>query len=926
MTEEANIPVELIECRFVVGIDLGTTNVSVSYVDLEGEPDIEQFAIPQLVAAGEVAARDLLPSCCYLPMGPELPPGALSLPWSDAVTHAVGAFAREQGTGVPERLVSSAKSWLAHAGVDRRRGILPWGSDIGEQKVSPVRVSQWYLEHVRAAWDHCFGHLRDRHGTAAVLSEQHVILTVPASFDEVARQLTVEAARAAGLEHVTLIEEPLAAFYAWLSRHEDAWRESLAEGESVLVVDVGGGTSDFSLVAVEAGFVLRRMAVGDHLLLGGDNMDMALARMAEQAWGTKLEPRQWHALCQHCRAVKETLLAEDAPVSVQVGLAGSGSSVVASMRSHIFERETVVQAMLEGFFPSISVTAPPPERRRGMREMGLPYAADPGLTRHLLDFLKKAAPVMGGTADTPVIPSAILFNGGAMLPAIIRRRLCEQIGAWGGGGPIRELRAVDLNLAVSRGAAYYGRVRHGHGVRVKGGLARAYYLEVHRGEESGLLCVMPRDSEEGRLVRLEGQRLTVLANQPVRFPLASSATRLGDRPGALLAAGEDVTHLPALHTTLRYGRGRRTELEVILSARLNAVGTLDIGLEAVDSGHVYPLVFDLRAEVDQSAAGAGVTVTETCLRRAEERLREVFAGAAEPRSLLRELEEDLALPRAEWNLSVLRRFADGLLALESGAGRTPRHEARWLNLTGYCLRPGFGAPGDEWRSAQLWKRWHGGPVHSGQAQVAAEWWVLWRRLAAGLRSGHQEQIAGRLVRDIVPKAGEKLRRGKRLRQDEVEKWRCLGALERLSPKRKERLLSALLASGRGLDDCHLWVIGRLGARTLFHGPADAVIPPEKLLPHLHEFMQRFLEKKASRMALFALVNMARFSGIRGLDLPAVEKASVVACLQRHQAPSAWMDLLDRALEEDNSFTAELVGDRLPLGLTVNACIDAADPE
>ncbi|NLF18355.1 MAG: Hsp70 family protein, partial [Lentisphaerae bacterium] len=297
------------DCRYLVGIDLGTTNSVVHYVDLEADRRIQPFPIPQLVALGEIAALPQLPSFAYVSADHEAPAGTLDLPWAQPDAVIVGTLARDQGALVPERLISSAKSWLAHAGVDRTRGILPWGSDLGDRKLSPLEVSYRFLEHIRQAWDHRMGSQRDRHGTPARLAEQQVLLTVPASFDDVARQLTVEAARRAGLAHLTLIEEPLAAFYAWLAENEYAWSATLQPGQTVLVVDVGGGTTDFSLVAIEPGPTLRRTAVGDHLLLGGDNMDMALARRAEKAWGKPLPTRQWFQLCQLCRRAKEALLA-----------------------------------------------------------------------------------------------------------------------------------------------------------------------------------------------------------------------------------------------------------------------------------------------------------------------------------------------------------------------------------------------------------------------------------------------------------------------------------------------------------------------------------------------------------------------------------------------------------------------------------------
>lgn len=917
MKPSAGPPATEHDCRYLVGIDLGTTNSVVHVVDLEGDGRIQAFPIPQLVAVGETTALPQLPSFAYLAGGHELPLEALTLPWAQPDGVVVGALAREQGVLVPERLISSAKSWLAHAGVDRTRGILPWGSDLGAQKLSPLEVSFRFLEHIRQAWDHAMGGRRDRHGTPARLAEQQVLLTVPASFDDVARQLTVEAARRAGLAHLTLIEEPLAAFYAWLAEHEDTWSAALQPGQTVLVVDVGGGTTDFSLVSIEPGPTLRRTAVGDHLLLGGDNMDMALARRAEKAWGKPLPPRQWFQLCQLCRRAKEALLAADAPDSFEVAVSAPGSGVVAGTRTYRFSRDEVWDLVLNGFFPAIGVDSPPPERRRGIQEMGLPYAADPAVTRHLLQFLRDAAPLVGAPAGRPLRPDAILFNGGALLPAALRERLSTTVGQWHGTGPIPELPAVDLSLAVARGAAYYGLVRRGQGVAVRGGLARAYYLQTDSGGRPGWLCVAPRDSLEGVRQDLPERRFMVRTNQPVRFPLACSATRLGDAPGDLLPAQADLTPLAPLHTVLRYGRRGQEAIPVTLSAELNAVGTLDLWLQSCDSPHRFPLVFDLRSDHDAAAPDLAPTLDEGAQAAAEASLQDVFAGPGDPQALFRRLEDALGLSRDEWPLAVLRRLADRLIGLQAGSQGTPRHEARWLNLTGFCLRPGFGAPGDAWRVGELWKLWHRGPRAAAQPQVAAEWWVLWRRLAGGLRLGQQQQIADRLVRELVPRPGEAFPGGRRPSQDLVERWRCLGSLERLPVDLKRRLVEAIVAAPGRLADHHCWVLGRLGARRLFHGPADAVLPAEAAAVSLRRLLERARLEGLPKAAVFAAASLARWSGIRGLDLSPELRQAVHDVLLEAEAPASWLALLTQAADSDAEVTARIVGDRLPLGLALD---------
>ncbi|MBR4220135.1 MAG: Hsp70 family protein, partial [Victivallales bacterium] len=545
------------ESRFAIGIDLGTTNSSVFYVDLEAEkPSPTLFPILQLVAPGETAAEPLLPSFTYLPGKSELPEGALSLPWDTSETHAVGRFARDQGALLPDRLVASAKSWLAHPGVNRRNRILPWGSDLGQQAISPLTASFYYLEHIRNAWDNAFAKLHDHDGSPCTMASQNVIITVPASFDETARTLTLEAATLAGLQHVTLLEEPLAAFYSWLNRHPDNWLDAVPEGSKVLVVDVGGGTTDFSIIDIQ-GSTLRRTAVGEHILLGGDNMDIALAHVAQQKWNTKLPQRQWTQLCHACRHAKETLLSPDAPESLEVRIAGPGSSLFAKSKSYHFEQKQVESLIMEGFLPIIPANSPAPERRRGIQEMGLPYAADPAITKHILQFLRQP--------DGFIRPTHLLFNGGAMLPQLLRNRILDAVAEWCGGARPVELSSFNLSLAVSEGAACYALARSGRSIRVKGGIARAYFLEVANSDK--LVCIMPRDTDEGIRQDLTSCTFKLRTNQTVSFPLYSSATRLGDKIGDFIPKDDSLTPLPPLCTSIKYGKSTTgTVVDATISA------------------------------------------------------------------------------------------------------------------------------------------------------------------------------------------------------------------------------------------------------------------------------------------------------------------------------------------------------------------------
>ncbi len=895
--------------RFVVGIDLGTTNIAVSYVDTARDRLVRSFAVPQLTGPGETSEAELLPAFCYLPAEHELPEGALALPWDREKPYAVGVFARDRGAATPGRLVASAKSWLAHGGVDRTRGILPWGGDLGEKAVSPVAVTACYLEHLRRAWDARFAQVLDADGTPCRLSEQHVIITVPASFDEVARRLTLEAAAHAGIGDPVLLEEPLAAFYDWLQGHETTWAEFLGAGAIVLIVDVGGGTTDFSLVCLEGDGVLRRTAVGEHLLLGGDNMDMALAREVEQGWGESLPARQWSQLCQACRQVKETLMAEDAPERHVLTIAAPGSAVVGSTRTWTFSKSEVRQALLEGFFPALAPDAPPPTPGAGIRQMGLPYASDPAITRHLLAFLRRAG-----------LPSLthVLFNGGALMPALFRERLRYVLGQWLAlDGPLPELRVSSLRTAVAGGAAYYGLVRRGAGVRVRGGAARSYYVEARRGQAVELVCVLPRDTDEGQVVHLSDRRFRVVTNRPVRFALHASSTRVGDLPGQVVRDRDELTPLPPVQTVLVHGRrDRHQAIDVKMHAVLTEIGTLDLWCTTPDGRHRYPLSFDLRA-VRTNAGGTedhGATVQEAVLDQATRLLDAAFADRSRLKKVMRDLEGIMGSPRGEWGGALLRRLADWLLDRPELRTGSPEHEARWLNLAGYFVRPGYGFPGDAWRVRRLWRIWPPGPGHARAARVTTEWWVCWRRAAGGLRAGQQQQIAGGLLRELLPKGPDGgLGPSRSLAYAAPEMWRCLGALERVPVRLKLRVVRGLTANAGHLKGCHWWALARLGARRPMYGPLDAVIRAADLAPLFPKLFEQ-VRRHTTREALFALAAVCRLCGVRDLDISAEIRDEAAQLLAAGKAPAEWLEQLSRVCDDSREYQAEFAGDSLPLGL------------
>ncbi len=600
--------------RFVVGIDLGTTNSALAYYDtgLGDKAELTHLKIPQVVAPGVVEERPLLPSFLYLPGPSEQPKGALNLPWANDRDYCVGEFARVFGSQVPTRLVASAKSWLCHSGVDRKAPILPWKAPETGRRVSPLEATTYYLKHFVDAWNHLIAKDVGEHR----LENQDIILTVPASFDAQARELTVEAAKAAGLERITLLEEPQAAFYAWIEASHDKWREHVDVGDVALVCDVGGGTSDFSLIAVseEAGqLVLTRVAVGDHILLGGDNMDLALAHHANQqfaAKGIKLDQGQMHALWHSCRLAKETVFVtqkDTAPITVL----GRGSKVIGGTIKGELARTDVEKVLVDGFFPEcLRDEKPRMQRSVGLQEIGLPYAADPAVTKHLAQFLARNDEVLAAQASAKrgkkktAQPAVVLFNGGVFKANPLRSRMLEVLGKWiNPKAGVRELGGSDLDRAVAGGAAYYGLVRRGKGIRIRGGAARAYYIGVETSLPAvpgsappiKALCVVPFGMEEGTESDVPGQEFGLVVGEPAEFRFLGSTVRRADTVGTLLDEWEgQIDELAPMSTTLEApGKEGRT-VPVHLHAKVTEVGTLELWCISRDGKQKWKLEFSVR--------------------------------------------------------------------------------------------------------------------------------------------------------------------------------------------------------------------------------------------------------------------------------------------------------------------------------------------
>ncbi|PSV34262.1 MULTISPECIES: Hsp70 family protein [unclassified Photobacterium] len=602
--------------RYSVGIDLGTTHCVLSYVDLQDEnADVTVMPIPQLTNPGNVEEKNQLPSFMYQAHESELAEGDTALPWNAKPNAIVGAMARSLGSKTPIRLISSAKSWLCHGGVNRRDAFLPLNSPEEVVKVSPLEATQQYLEHMADAWN--FQH------PETPIFDQDVTITVPASFDPAARDLTAEAARNVGFKHLTLLEEPQAAVYSWIKNNDESWRDQVSVGDIILVVDIGGGTTDLSLVAVteeDGNLTLNRVAVGDHILLGGDNMDLALAyrlKMKLAQEGKQLQPWQVLAITHACRDAKEALLNDAELQAMPIVVPSRGSKLLGGTLQTELTQEEVQQTLVEGFFPQTSVEEHPVQAPRGaLTQMGLPYAQDAAVSRHVASFLSRQSQAVDELFeqfeqmhDGFIRPTAILFNGGVLKSNLLSDRLLGIINSWlttGGSEPAKLLQGLDLDLAVASGASYYGSVRQGKGVRIRGGIASSYYVGIESampaipGMEPPLeaLCVAPFGMEEGSQANVPSQEFGLIIGQPVQFKFFGSTVRRDDVAGTHLDwwQPEEMEELPSIQMTLPVSDGR-TVGEVVpvkLASRVTELGTLCLEAISTDNGQKWQVEFDVR--------------------------------------------------------------------------------------------------------------------------------------------------------------------------------------------------------------------------------------------------------------------------------------------------------------------------------------------
>ncbi|MFM0356068.1 hsp70 family protein [Paraburkholderia nemoris] len=953
---------EVKQKRYSVGIDLGTSNTVLAYAAV-GSQEIRVFEIDQLVSLGEVAARPLLPSVRYHAAPGELSAGDLQLPWrapDNAVDRAgesqqdppvvIGRLARALGGQVPGRLVASAKSWLSHASVDRVAPILPWGAADDVRKVSPVEASASYLAHVRAAWNQRF--------PDAPLEAQDVVLTVPASFDEGARALTVEAARMAGLPTLRLLEEPQAAFYDWLFHHRDSLATELSNTRLVLICDVGGGTTDLTLIEVrmrDGEPKLTRIGVGNHLMLGGDNMDLALAHRVEarlpQAGNerTRLSAASLSQLVERCRGAKEQLLGPDAPESASITLLGAGSKLIGGARTAQVTREEVEQIIVDGFFPAVASNERPGRPRGAIVEFGLPYATDAAITRHIAAFLNRfaaqslralgsapdsAAPSSdaGEVQDEPLpVPDTLLLNGGVFRAEALAQRLSSTLGTWRGEA-LNVLHNDNPDVAVARGAVAYALARAGQAPKIGGGSARSYFLVLDETGDGARdaeptqrgICLLPRGTEEGHEIRIEDRTFALRLGHPVRFHLASSSADTVYQPGELadLTQG-DFVRLPPIATIVqpRGASTARGETAVQIATSLTEVGTLEVHCIELDNpAQRWLLEFQLRREDAQvNLAPDPAQARHPALDQAIDHIDRCFGTRAQnvdPKEIkrLRSQLEQLLGPRDGWNSALLRELFGALWERARRRRRSADHERSWLNLAGYCVRPGFGYPLDEWRVEQLWSLFDDGIQYVNEGQVWSEWWTLWRRAAGGLDESAQLRVLDAMAYlQTAAQSRHKL-------PFDVSKTgftdmvRLSASLERIPVERKIELGESVLTRLKKPAENHQswWAVGRIGSRRPFYGSAHSVVPPDIAALWLNTILA--LDWKKVDPAAFAAVQIARMTGDRSRDLPEDVRHAVVRKLEATNAPRAWITMVSETVELDDADEGRVFGESLPAGL------------
>ena len=931
------------QARYLIGIDLGTTNTVVAYADTQ-QPltadNCQIFEIEQLVAAGEVAKRPMLPSFRYHPASGEINQADMVLPWSaklpDEIDQVViGEWARELGHKVGGRQVVSAKSWLSHPQVDRTADILPWAGAEDVARVSPLLASSSYLFYVRCAWNVA----HPEH----LLEHQQVVITVPASFDENARTLTVEAAKRAGLGNILLLEEPQAVCYDWYARHQQQAQAVLANTQLLLVCDVGGGTTDLSLIKISRDkseqLALTRVGVGNHLMLGGDNVDLTLAHRVENHFANnatnnkKLSTARLSQLIQQTRKAKELLLGNNAPESAKVTLLGSGASLIGGAKSIQLTRQEVREIALDGFFPLVDFTARPQSRQMGVVEFGLPYAPDPAVSKYIAEFIADHQAVCEEalqldattTADPNAIPDAVLFNGGVFNSPVIAQQALQLLTQWRSTG-VQMLENNNPDSAVAKGAVAYAKARQGAQLKIGGGSARSFFLVLEQTNAvKKTICLLPKGTEEDQELHLRDQAFLLTLGQPVQFHLLSTAADETYTLGDIVAVDEQALisqkfiSLPPLVVVVQHDQ--QASASVTLVSSLTEVGTLKVDCVADDQQR-WHLEFEIRKQLSNQNKLTHSTSLPAEFDNALATIDNLYGDRkkdADPKAiktLKRDLERQLG-KRENWDGAVLRSIADKLLELQKRRRRSLAHERSWFNFTGYGLRPGFGYPLDEWRIEQIWLIYAQGLQFDTEVQGWIDWWTFWRRVAGGLSADQQLSLYNDVAKYLKASAlsNRKLQAEAKLKSYE-NMVKLVAALEHLPVDIKLELTKQLLKRLEKPAETvsSWWAVGRIASRVPFYASVHNVIAKEEVQKWLPQLLT--LDWKKNSQIAFAVVLIARMSGDRSRDIDADWRQKIVAKLIAAKAPTSWLEMVETVKELNEDETKKIFGEGLPAGLTL----------
>ncbi|MFW7380683.1 MAG: Hsp70 family protein [Oligoflexus sp.] len=923
--------------RFIIGIDLGTTHCALSYFDrFEPEAGIQSFAIPQWDGDEGLVAKYTLPSFLYLLTKGEIKRQEKRLPFDhqdEEVLAIVGREARERLSSQADRVIHSAKSWLCHGGINRSSKILPWQSEeiLGDQRWSPVEVEAAFLRHLRLAWDAAFSSDKNPENS---LAAQDLLVTVPASFDEAAQRLTLEACRLAGLgEHLRLMEEPQAAFFDWLlsdaqwsPRLEKLLADCKRSSAKVLVCDVGGGTSDFSILEVSKQSnqkpQIKRLKVSNHILLGGDNIDLAIAHRIDQQRKHQehaVRASAWSRLVNEARKLKESLLQSDEQAGQTqqqnyfVTIDQAGASLFDSTETISIDPAQIQGMILDGFYPLCDASDRPHEKpRSGISEWGLPYAQDSAITRHLAAFLDHE------TID------AVIFAGGSLTPKLLRQRICQLIGDWQ-KQPILDLQASSLDLAVSRGATAFAFLHEQEAGLVTASYPRSVFLKVEQQGESRLLRLIPRGSPIDSSWSIKDLKLLALVNQNVEFEVWTSATDQGKSVGETVSLTPDFHRLPPMHTVLSYPEKKHGQIAVELTATISNTGLLQIFCNDRDEQrHQWSLEFHAgeaslfqgqKKQQTGPSLDAGLSPIEW--QKIDEAIRSLYGkkkgsdSAMRPQELIATIEKILHKEKQDWSLPQLRVIWESLQQGLTRRQRSVDHETSWLQLAGYSLRPGFGASRDPDRCREIWRCWQLGLAHPKDSRVLDQWWIMWRRVAGGLNQEQQNTIFDRIFPQLRKAQSEQASR---------EMLLLAGSLERIEMNRKlqlgRSLVSQISSGQKQLVDAKIWALAHLASRVPLYAGVEDIIQPVFVEQWIDDLHHVDIRQKHYRSLQNFYSQAGRRLNQRDLDLSPAYRQVCLNQLEKAGAEEQLRLPISNYLPPDKSLFNRLFGEDLPTGIEI----------